>query len=1063
MQSVPRFTIGILRAVVFLCVGSCVSPCVSAQVPLKGPFQSPARPKVEAPPPVVVGPVEMVQIPGPLRSFLRMAGISQKVVPNEVLPLLARTVYMRGYQSGAPNEFLLLLNRYVGQARELQILAGSTGVIRVKNCDDAGTLVQILGYRLRQGCGQKNILLETANPERAFLTIDSGFPLADLEEDLQTGTPFQYAFASTRVPVLFHEIDWVSLSGSEGRPHNNQIDVLMNSPQISRLYWALSKTDEQTSVTLQRTLGLRRMLPFGPALDFYGAQISIRNGKVLTPGPASAEAAWKDLVGASPASPGDFVMRLVSVDDGWLAVYFDGLSRISPVQQAHFTEGARLKKLYQAFRSGDDKDSPTHGVFRKAPEFLVLTSRVQWDASGAPNIPGGVEVWKKIFDVRHGSKVAREWGKRARSFERPEQMLEGLTGMSSVEADSGALQIYLMASAIDAARTQGTSQGAEGLQPTAKLTAETVRLMAENFDQYSHWFLLFSEFPELDDASIGRFIRLANEVNGIHNATLRSNALGLFQANVGLWQILARQNEIPKAKLNASWQEVLDPFGKIGSSVQLFDAARLSVGGLVRGAGGSSVSQDEVVDLLAGPVQQDADGIRSRAEAGSRIRLVLSDQRLASLDALFALSDGFREPGRDAGRTTRMLELAAELKEFDMPKPILTNREKVSWAPTIYTAHHAELQIHTDLTKAIRGSANAAQVEAARGDLTPFLRDTLVGLNYAYYEPPGSQVLHHNPLFIRSHDFSGISVIGSSHVWGPGYLMGAGSPAGGAYLMGSLTGISYALASTEQDFIAPENVQALVWKEMAPDLMVSATLPRWWTVTPTELHAMALYQRFGDELLAAATVQGAGHTVAQTAPLREKVEAILSERMTPQRMDRIDHCLLHPDAASPLLLETLPADTFYLASEFRRRFPDEVSSWGASGKELEALARKSPAETDAARLGRTFGVPHPTLARTNARELLNVKPFPFVGGYSSHLFGESWESGNLYWARLADEMGYSPNALNGLIPELTHQMIGKIFATDIEDWPAVMRAMRETGDEFRKSKVAVVASEGPRQ
>jgi hypothetical protein len=1046
--------------------------CVLAQVPLKRPFQSPVSPKVEVVAPVVA-PAEMVQIPGPLRSFLRMAGISQKVMPNEVMPLLARTVYMRGYQSGSPNEFLLLLNRYIAEARELQILAGSTGVIRVKNCDDAGTLVQILGYRLRQGCGQKNILLETANPERAFLTIDSGFPLAELEEDLQTGVPFRYEFGSTRVPVLFHEIDWVSLSGAEAKPHNNQVDVLMNSPQISRLYWALSKTDEQTSLTLQRTLGLKRMLPFGPTLDFYGGQISIRNGRVLTPGPVAAEAEWKDLVGVSPASAAEFVMRLMSVDDGWLAVYFDGLSRISPVQQAHFTEGARLKKLYQAFRPVDDRSSATHGVFRKAPEFLVLTSRMQWDASGAPSVPGGLEVWKKIFDERHGSKVMREWGKRARSFERPDQLLEGLAGLSSVEADSGALQIYLMASAIDQARAQRDPQSTEGLQPTAKLSAETVRLMAQNFDQYNHWYLLFSEFPELDDASIGRFIRLATEVNGIHNATLRSNALGLFQANVGLWQILARQAEIPKAQLNASWQEVLDPFGKISSSVQLFDAARLSVGGLVHGAGGSTVSQDGIVDLLAGPVQQDADGVRLRAEMGSRIRLVLSDQRLASLDALFALSDGFREPGRDAGRTNRMLELAAELKEFDMPKPILTNREKISWAPTIYTAHHAELQIHTDLTKAIRGSANPAQVEAARGDLTPFLRDTLVGLNYAYYEPPGSQVLHHNPLFIRSHDFSGISVIGSSHVWGPGYLMGAGSPAGGAYLMGSLTGISYALASTEQDFIAPENVQALVWKEMAPDLMVSATLPRWWSVTPTELHAMALYQRFGDELLAAATVQGARpnitagaiRTVAQTAPLtiaqtaslREKVEAILSERMTPQRIDRIDHCLLHPDAASPLLLETLPADTFYLASEFRRRFPDEVSSWGSAGKELEALVRKSPAETDAARLGRTFGVPHPTLARTNARELLNVKPFPFVGGYSSHLFGESWESGNLYWARLADELGYSPNALNSLVPELTHQMIGKIFATDIEDWPAVMRAMRETGDEFRKSKVAGLA------
>ena len=38
-----------------------------------------------------------VFIPGPLRSFERMAGISQQVTPDQVLPLLARNVYVQGY------------------------------------------------------------------------------------------------------------------------------------------------------------------------------------------------------------------------------------------------------------------------------------------------------------------------------------------------------------------------------------------------------------------------------------------------------------------------------------------------------------------------------------------------------------------------------------------------------------------------------------------------------------------------------------------------------------------------------------------------------------------------------------------------------------------------------------------------------------------------------------------------------------------------------------------------------------------------------------------------------
>ena len=58
-------------------------------------------------------------------------------------------------------------------------------------------------------------------------------------------------------------------------------------------------------------------------------------------------------------------------------------------------------------------------------------------------------------------------------------------------------------------------------------------------------------------------------------------------------------------------------------------------------------------------------------------------------------------------------------------------------------------------------------------------------------------------------------------------------------------------------------------------------------------------------------------------------------------------------------------------------------------------------------LSKDFGVPHVTLAQSYARELLNVKPFPAFAGYSSRLMAESWDSSNLYWARLADDMGYS--------------------------------------------------------
>ena len=59
---------------------------------------------------------------------------------------------------------------------------------------------------------------------------------------------------------------------------------------------------------------------------------------------------------------------------------------------------------------------------------------------------------------------------------------------------------------------------------------------------------------------------------------VRGNALGTFQANVGIWQILARQGQISNAQLNDSWQQVIKPFATIRSAAQLYDAGRTSLG-----------------------------------------------------------------------------------------------------------------------------------------------------------------------------------------------------------------------------------------------------------------------------------------------------------------------------------------------------------------------------------------------------------------------------------------------------------------------------------------------------
>jgi hypothetical protein len=116
----------------------------------------------------------MVTIPGPLRSFLRMAGISQEATPDEVLPLVARNVSLHGFQSGGETEYLVLLRRYVEFARELRQLADPQGTIRVANCDEAERLVDVLGYQFAEGCGEKNAYVVSADRPRGCASKTHG-------------------------------------------------------------------------------------------------------------------------------------------------------------------------------------------------------------------------------------------------------------------------------------------------------------------------------------------------------------------------------------------------------------------------------------------------------------------------------------------------------------------------------------------------------------------------------------------------------------------------------------------------------------------------------------------------------------------------------------------------------------------------------------------------------------------------------------------------------------------------------------------------------------------------
>ena len=370
----------------------------------------------------------MTTIPGPLRSFARMAAISPDALPEEVLPALARNVVTNGYEASHSNEaleqteYLKLVHRYISQARELEKLAGESKVIQIPTCDAANVadVIRVLGFRMRGGCGSE-VVLETVNAARAFLTTDSGFPVDKLEEALRTNRPFSYDYHPTQVPVLFGTEYWTA-----GAKDPDFLTNFIGDPSTCRLYLGFSKLDRETAEALRKQGSFTHLKAYAHVLDFFGAMFEIHDGKAVVPGGQRSAGVWAELVGVSPDKGAEFLDKLLAKDDGWLCSLYDSLARIHGPVKDYLTDPVRMKRFYTAVRGRITSPGPARPVFRANSDMMLFTTRLQMEADGKPHIPGNLEVWKDLFVKNPQGKYDGKLTRLATTWKDSDDVLEAL-------------------------------------------------------------------------------------------------------------------------------------------------------------------------------------------------------------------------------------------------------------------------------------------------------------------------------------------------------------------------------------------------------------------------------------------------------------------------------------------------------------------------------------------------------------------------------------------------------------------------------------------------------------
>jgi hypothetical protein len=330
--------------------------------------------------------------------------------------------------------------------------------------------------------------------------------------------------------------------------------------------------------------------------------------------------------------------------------------------------------------------------------------------------------------------------------------------------------------------------------------------------------------------------------------------------------------------------------------------------------------------------------------------------------------------------------------------------------------------------------------------LTPALRDTIVGYNYIRYAPPGAQILLTNPLFVRGHDFVGSQ--NGDNAWQPTSMYGSGWPSNaGGRLIGSLSQLPYALAEAEKDFLVPSQTQALIWGDLVPQMILSATLPRYWDVTPVQMHWVSATMRHAEAMIAEAAVN---------PEARSQVLEAVENAASLIRYDAVVRDVNSGNVQAAVDLLT-PSELYVIGQSLT----ESTQSSDPGARELAHLRTIAADQVSPEAISRVWGTAKPTLTGSYRPELLNLKTFPALMGYSSRIMAESWESNQLYWADIADETGVTPAKLSLLIPEWTQLTVERIFASHLEDWPALLHSLRSVGDDVRTGKLKEIAREQP--
>ncbi len=406
-----------------------------------------------------------------------------------------------------------------------------------------------------------------------------------------------------------------------------------------------------------------------------------------------------------------------------------------------------MRRFYRGLRGDITSPGPARPIFRATGDLMLLTTRLDFEEDGSAHIPGTVAAWSQLFAEHPHGKYDGKLTRSSRGWQEADDVLEALFALSRKMVENVPLDIFLAITNLERARG-------------AALDQATVERLILDYPLLGEQYVYLSESPGISDRTVIAFLDSMQAIGKINNWGRRADIAGVQQALVSLWQILARQGHLSPQDADQTLYDISVAMGAVRrNNDELFQAARTGVLQLLRASGAGARAESEpheaLVELLAG---RPGPGEQAQHEAiVDRFNSLFTLQRLVSLKTLFDLADHLERVSRGESFNVAMANRLAEtISDVRLPQSELSSAEANAIGTDNWVDNHIRDQRDLNLRRMVDGAGgNPQELLEIRGRIAPILRDSLVGLVYVYYSPPGAELIRANPLFVRSHDFSG--------------------------------------------------------------------------------------------------------------------------------------------------------------------------------------------------------------------------------------------------------------------------------------------------------------------